>query len=187
MLRIYLLWTSWTHGHLSPYLCPGTWVLTSGSLQMGLKWFVNLWDTGNWSKMICQPLGHLLGPGSRVLGPGSRTQDPGPRTRYADLLLFFSWNRFHEKKVWPEVNKQQSNRKYTMYFFSWNHFHQKFRESTYVLSLKLLDRETTLKGRVLDIGLLYVLKNGQIHMYYFYNYLGKQKWLYVWTKLIMYV
>ena len=72
----------------NPYLRPGTWVLTSGSLQMGLKWFVNLWDTGNWSKMICQPLGHLLGPGSRVPGPGSRTQDPGPRTRIADLLPF---------------------------------------------------------------------------------------------------
>ena len=52
---------------------------------LGLKWFVNLWDTGNWSKMIFQPLGHLLGPGSSAkvqprfyatwfLGPTS--QDP---------------------------------------------------------------------------------------------------------------
>ena len=78
----------------NPYLRPGTWVLTSGSLQMGLKWFVNLWDTGNWSKMICQPLGHLLGPGSRVQSYGSGqcltwfscalfhgTQEPRPRTQ----------------------------------------------------------------------------------------------------------
>ena len=43
--------------------------------------------------MICQPLGHLLGPGSRAPGPGSRTQDPGPGTRYADLLqLLFLQN-----------------------------------------------------------------------------------------------
>ena len=31
---IYLPLTSSTHGHLSPYLHPGTWVLTSGSLQL---------------------------------------------------------------------------------------------------------------------------------------------------------
>ena len=31
---MYLPLTSSTHGHLSPYLHPGTWVLTSGSLQL---------------------------------------------------------------------------------------------------------------------------------------------------------
>ena len=67
---MYLSSTSWTHGHSSPYLHPGTWVLLSGSLQMGLKWFGNLWDTANWSKIICQPLGQLLGPGSCHMGLG---------------------------------------------------------------------------------------------------------------------
>ena len=63
----------WHRRHMDINLSP--YVFTF----LGLKWFVNLWDTGNWSKMICQPLGQ---------GPGSRTQDPGPRTRYADLLHF---------------------------------------------------------------------------------------------------
>ena len=49
---MYLSSTSSTHGHLSPYLRPGTWVLANGS------------------KMICQPLGHLLGPGSSHTGLG---------------------------------------------------------------------------------------------------------------------
>ena len=49
---MYLSSTSSTHGHLWPYLRPGTWVLANGS------------------KMICQPLGHLLGPGSSHTGLG---------------------------------------------------------------------------------------------------------------------
>ena len=37
--------------------------------------------------MICQPLGHLLGLGSRVPGPGFQTQDPGPGLRTCSLDL----------------------------------------------------------------------------------------------------
>ena len=37
---MYLLLTALTHGHSSPDLHPGTWVLTSGYLQISLKWFV---------------------------------------------------------------------------------------------------------------------------------------------------
>ena len=55
---MYLQSTSLTHGHSSPYLGPGTWVLTFGVLANG-------------SKMICQPLGQLLGPGSWVQSQGS--------------------------------------------------------------------------------------------------------------------
>ena len=80
---MYLQLTSSRHGHSSPYLCPGTWVLTFGSLQIGLKWFVNLWDT-YW-----------------VLGPVPRFNlvfihlyfwDPDPRTRIADLLPFMVYD-----------------------------------------------------------------------------------------------
>ena len=70
--------------HLSPYLRPGTWVLTSGSLQMGLKWFVNLWDT-YW----------VLGPVPRfnLVFIHLDSWDPDPRTRIADLLpfMFYDW------------------------------------------------------------------------------------------------
>ena len=52
---MYLQSTSLTHGHSSPYLGAGTWVLTFGVLANG-------------SKMICQPLGQLLGPGSSHMG-----------------------------------------------------------------------------------------------------------------------
>ena len=82
---MYLQSTSLTHGHSSPYLGPGTWVLTFGVLANG-------------SKMICQPLGQLLGPGSWVQSQGSTsflcilifgTQFPGLGTRIADLLQTF--------------------------------------------------------------------------------------------------
>ena len=107
---MYLHSTSLTHGHSSPYLGPGTWVLTSGSLQMGLKWFINLWDTywvlGPGSRAKVQPFFYatwFLGPRSRDLStfgtligswvPGTRswvrTQDLGPKTRLADL--FCDW------------------------------------------------------------------------------------------------
>ena len=58
----------------------------------------NIWVLANGSKMICQPLGHLLGPRSRVLTPEPRFNlvfmhldfwDPDPGTRIADLLLIF--------------------------------------------------------------------------------------------------
>ena len=58
--------------------------------------------------MICQPLGHLLGPGSRVPGPGSRTQDPGPRTQYADLLQYVFRGR--QQQVVPTSNPLQFGR-----------------------------------------------------------------------------
>ena len=68
----------------------------------------NIWVLANGSKMICQPLGHLLGPGSSHMGlgiwvftmsnlifmllvlldpepktqdPNCRTQDPNPKTQ----------------------------------------------------------------------------------------------------------
>ena len=53
----------------------------------------NIWVLANGSKMICQPLGHLLGPGPRVLGLG-------PRTQYADLL-------------------QKKNQLYSMFLMTW--------------------------------------------------------------------
>ena len=61
----------------------------------------NIWVLANGSKMICQPLAHLLGPGSSHMGlgiwvfpmsnlifmllvsldPGPKTQDPNPKTQ----------------------------------------------------------------------------------------------------------
>ena len=87
---MYLQLTLLTHGHLLPYLCPGAWVLTSGSFQIGLKWFVNLWDT-YW----------VPGPGSGpqvqsyfyaswFLGPRSWNPDPDcgltPKVRGRKIL-----------------------------------------------------------------------------------------------------
>ena len=78
-LLMYLQSTSLTHGHSSPYLRPVTWVHTNGS------------------KMICQPLGRLLGPesGAKVqpcfyaswfLGPISRYSDCGLASSLAFLI-----------------------------------------------------------------------------------------------------
>ena len=91
---MYLQSTSLTHGHSSLYLYPGTWVQSSVSLQIGLKWFVNLWDT-YW----------VLGPGSGAkvqprfyaswfLGPRSRDSGPGLQTcsrNSAEKLKFFEF------------------------------------------------------------------------------------------------
>ena len=55
----------------------------------------NIWVLANGSKMICQPLGHLLGPGYWVQSQGSTsflcilifgTQILGPGTWIVDLL-----------------------------------------------------------------------------------------------------
>ena len=98
-------------------ICPGTWVLTSGSLQMGLKWFVNLWDTGNWSKMICQPLGHLLGPGSWVSDPGPGTQDPVCGLAPHFLLEFYCVIHIFRKYIYQITPKIS----FTRYKGFWEH------------------------------------------------------------------
>ena len=68
---------------IAPYLPPGTWS-------------PNIWDLANGCKLICQPLGDLLGPVSRVLGPVPRFNlvfmhhdfwDPDPGTRDPDCRL----------------------------------------------------------------------------------------------------
>ena len=92
---MYLLSTLSTLGHSSPYLCPGTWVLISGSLQMGLKWFFNLWDTywvlGFWVQSYGS--GHMGLPnvwpdfhvpwfiGPKIQDPNPKIQDPDCRSR----------------------------------------------------------------------------------------------------------
>ena len=77
--------------HMSPYLRFKS-VFTSRHLGP------NIWVLANGSKMICQPLGQLLGPGSWVQSQGSTsflcilifgTQFPGLGTRIADLLQTF--------------------------------------------------------------------------------------------------
>ena len=76
-----------------------TWTFVTESMSRHLG--PNIWVLANGSKMISQPLGHLLGPGSWVLGPviwvwpmsnlifmclvswdpRPRTQIPRPRTQ----------------------------------------------------------------------------------------------------------
>ena len=55
---MYLSLTSSTHGH--------SFVTVFTSRHLG----PNIWVLANGSKMICQPLGHLLGPGSSHTGLG---------------------------------------------------------------------------------------------------------------------
>ena len=81
---MYLWSTSSTHGHLSPYLRPGTWFLTSGSLHMGLKWFVNLWDN-YWVPgpvIWVFPMSDLIFMCLVLLEPGPKTQIVGIRQTY---------------------------------------------------------------------------------------------------------
>ena len=78
-----------------------TFVTVFTSRQLG----PNIWVLANGSKMICQHLGHLLGPGSQVLGPGSETQIPGPRTRNADLLLDMEKTATYLKLFHPQCNR----------------------------------------------------------------------------------
>ena len=86
---MYLSLTSSTHGHSSPYLRPGTWVLTSGSLQMGLKWFVNCQPMGHckWVQNDLSTFGTLIGSWVPGLGPGSRVLDPGPGMRSCSQIF----------------------------------------------------------------------------------------------------
>ena len=76
-----------------------TWTFVTKSMSRNLG--PNIWVLANGSKIICQPLGHLLGPGSCHMGlliwvwpmsnlifmclvswdPRPKTQDPNPKTQ----------------------------------------------------------------------------------------------------------
>ena len=119
---MYLQSTSLTHGHSSLYLYPGTWVQSSVSLQIGLKWFVNLWDTywvlgpGSWvwcqgsTLFLCNLIfgPHIPGPVNLwdtywVLGPGSWVSDPGPETQDPACGLAPQSLEFSGKKLFAHI------------------------------------------------------------------------------------